>query len=252
VAIPRSGLEGALVRARDEGWHGIGFIGTTRAASWSRVPRRGPTAVLTGQMTAAVSTESGLMGEDLDGRGLLAGILEHRPVAGLRALILGGGGAARAAAVELARAGAAHLTLASRTPLRNQALADVLTEHTGVPVVSRSWEDDLIIPPGTRLIVQATSIGQDPDDPEARVPLDLSGLAAGTIVADLPTRPTRLIRDAANLGCPTLDGLDLLARRSAALVAFWSGSSPDPAPIREALEELRDASRTTLTTGKLS
>jgi shikimate dehydrogenase len=240
VAIPGTGLEPALRRASEEGWLGVRFVGPTRAAAWSRVPLRGPTAVLTGQVTASVPVDSGMLGEDLDARGLLDAVQDHRPIAGLRALILGGGGTARAAAVELARAGAAHVTLASRMPFRNQVLADVLTERTGVPVVSQLWEGVLAVKPGTRLVVHATSIGRSPE-PDARVPLDLSSLAPGTLVAELLPRPTRLVREAADHGCATLDGMELLVRQCAALVAFWSGSRPEMAPIREALPTLMAA-----------
>ena len=87
------------------------------------------------------------------------------------------------------------------------------------------------------MLVNATSIGLHPDV-DARVPVDLSALAPGTIVADVIPNPprTRLVRDAEAQACVALDGLGMLVEQGRLGMQFWTGVRPDPGPMRAALE----------------
>src|SRR6266511_5707914 len=75
-----------------------------------------------------------LIGENTDGKGFLRALREDAQVdpAGRRIVLLGAGGAARAIAVELALAGAAHILVVNRSPDRGQALVALLREQTNV------------------------------------------------------------------------------------------------------------------------
>ena len=55
-----------------------------------------------------------LVGHNNDGKGVVKAIAKVAPLAGQRVVMLGAGGAGRAMAVEIAWAGAAHLTLVTR------------------------------------------------------------------------------------------------------------------------------------------
>jgi shikimate dehydrogenase len=82
--------------------------------------------------------------------------------------------------------------------------------------------------------VNATSIGLG--DPEAR--LDLAGIPAGAVVADVIPNPPRtaLIRDAEERGHVVLDGLGMLVAQGVISIRHWTGVDPDPAVMRHALE----------------
>jgi shikimate dehydrogenase len=157
--------------------------------------------------------------------------------AGKRCVILGAGGAARAIAVELALAGAAHLTIVNRTAERGGQLAEHLAGQTPAEADFAAWEGDYIVPAEAEVLVNATSIGLD--SPEARVPVDPASLRPELLVADVVFNPpqTRLLEEAAALGCTILDGLGMLIAQGAIGYKLWTGVDPDTEVMREAVEE---------------
>ncbi len=148
-------------------------------------------------------------------------------------------GAARAIGFELALAGAGHLRIVNRTPERARELAESIRQKTGVPTEPVAWEADYPIPDDAEVVINATSIGLYPDL-EARVPLVLDTLHPGLIVCDVIPNPprTRLLRDAESRGCTTLDGLGMLVNQGIIGIQVWSGQSPDPEVMRQALQTL--------------
>ena len=178
-----------------------------------------------------------MVGENTDGKGFLQALAEVVDPRGKKAVILGAGGAARAIAVEIALAGASHITIVNRTPSRGQELADLLTNKVRVPTQSAPWEGDYAVPTGTDVLINATSIGLF--EPDARIPLDINTLLPGMVVADVVFNPpeTRLLRDAKDRGCKPLDGLGMLVNQGAIGFKIWTGIEPDTVVMREALEE---------------
>jgi shikimate dehydrogenase len=176
-------------------------------------------------------------GDNTDGKGFLQSVEAVRPVRGLRVAILGAGGAARAIGVELALAGADRITVVNRTPARGEDLAETIRERTRVPAEFVPWSGDYRVPNGTELIVNATSIGLFPDV-EARVPLDLASLRPGMIVSDVIPNPprTRLIREAEDRGCRTIDGLGMLVNQGVIGLKLWTGRDARAEVMRAALE----------------
>lgn len=164
-------------------------------------------------------------GDNTDGVGLVRDITQRHglDLRERRSLILGAGGAARAAAFALLDAGVAQLTIVNRTPERADALADAIGEPDRVH--TRYW-DDLASLGNFDLIVNATAAGH------AREPLplpfalvapralcyDLSyGLAASAFLAWART---------ARAGY-THDGLGMLIEQAAESFAIWHGKRPD-------------------------
>ena len=111
--------------------------------------------------------------------------------------------------------------------------------RTGVPADGRAWSGDLAVPPGTDILVNATSIGLFPDV-EARVPVNVSTFPPDLLVCDVIPNPprTRLLRDAEARGCRTLDGLGMLVNQGVIGVRLWTGREPDPGVMRRALEDI--------------
>jgi shikimate dehydrogenase len=172
-----------------------------------------------------------LLGENTDGKGFLWSVREAGfGLNGCRAVILGAGGAARAIAVELAGAGAAHLTLVNRTPARGEALAGHVASATGVPVSFVSWGGEFPVPGDTQLVVNATSIALAPDN-EAVVPVDYATLGPGMLVCDVIPNPpdTPFLQRARAQGAATLDGLGMLVYQGAIGFKAWTGHE---APLR--------------------
>ena len=94
------------------------------------------------------------------------------------------------------------------------------------------------VPADADLVVNATSIGLYPDV-EAVVPLELEDVAGRALVADVIPNPpeTRFLGTAAELGCETLDGLEMLVEQGRIGFELWTGVEPDVQAMRDALRE---------------
>ena len=143
---------------------------------------------------------------------------------GAPALILGAGGAARAAALALARLGAS-LTVVNRTPERAARLAELIV--SGVPDASVAVctpEDlDARLVAAQRVVVNATSLGMTG---AGKVPRGLAdNVVAGQVVADFvyTTGLTDLLAQAQAQGATIVDGLSVLVWQAAAAFGLWTG-----------------------------
>jgi shikimate dehydrogenase len=156
-----------------------------------------------------------IAGDNTDAGGLLDAIGE--PVSG-RALVMGAGGAARAAAWALAQAGA-EVTVWSRTAERGAELAaDLGVGHSERPGASE-------------LLLNATSVGLGAGDS-----LDGLPLVDARVVVDLVygSAATPVVRWAEERGARVVDGLEVLVRQGARSLALWTGEEPPVETMRRA------------------
>lgn len=148
-------------------------------------------------------------------------------LAGTRTLVLGAGGAARAAVYGLARAGA-DVIVANRTPERAQAMLANLASAAGVRgVEAMSLEQAAQTDPS--LIVNCTPVGMWPRVDACPWPDEIP-FPEGATVYDMVYRPahTRLMALAVARGGRAVGGLGMLVRQGAAAFALWTGQT---API---------------------
>jgi shikimate dehydrogenase len=245
VEVAPADLGAAVAGARAMGFRGFNCTIPHKVAVISFLDELGESAALMGAVNCVVRRGEKLVGENTDGKGFLESLRPLRDPAGARVLILGAGGAARAVSVELALAGARSITVVNRTPARGQALVELLRGKVrervggGLEAVFVPWSGDARAPEGTDVVVNTTSIGLYPDV-DARVPLDLSTLRPGTVVADVIPNPprTRLVREAAAHGCRVIDGLGMLVGQGRLGIRYWTGVMPDGQVMRDALERV--------------
>lgn len=158
-----------------------------------------------------------------DVAGFLAPLVSRMPIDGIRATVLGAGGAARGVALALAHAGASVTVRARDLHRAEQVAALVGGQAAPLPAAVGSWD----------LLVNATPVGTWPDadvSPMAGVPLD------GRLVYDLvynPTR-TRLLQDAEAAGCVTIGGLDMLVAQAQRQFEWWTGRRVATSVVRDA------------------
>ena len=160
--------------------------------------------------------------DNTDAPGLLAAI--GGPVAGRRALVLGAGGAGRAAAWALASAGA-EVAVWNRTAERARSLAADL----GVRAVAGHEQADIV--------VNCTSVGlHDPDATFKALPVEADELNAGSLVVDMVYRAggTRFLEAARTRGARVVDGLEILVAQGAASFERWTGMEAPREAMREA------------------
>jgi shikimate dehydrogenase len=182
--------------------------------------------------TLTFAADGTIAAENTDAPGLIAAL--GRSPRGMRALVLGAGGSARAAAWALREAGAAEVLVWNRTHQRAQALASDL----GVRAV--------VVPEAADLLVNCTAVGLEPLERSATETeaLNQLGLAFDQVgeyshVVDLVYRegPTPLVAAARAHGIPTLDGLDVLVAQGALSFELWTGREPPIEVMRRAARE---------------
>jgi len=167
-------------------------------------------------------------GDSTDGIGLLRDLARQaRDPRDARVLLLGAGGAARAAAFALAEAGARELLISNRTPVRAQSLADSLGARAG------RWEA-LAQESPFDLIVNATSAGH------ADAPLDLPRtlIASSTVCYGLSYgNAARSFLDWArsNGAVRAVDGLGMLVEQAAESFSLWHRRRPHTEPVHAML-----------------
>ncbi len=232
LEVPPADLADAVRGARAFGFRGFHCTIPHKVAVTRHLDRIGESAAAIGAVNCVVREGNELVGENTDGRGFLRSLERRLDPRGVSVVVLGAGGAARAIAVELLLAGAGRLTVVNRSEERGRRLVAELDGDVGFEL----WRGDYAVPPGTDVLVNATSIGLHPNVNE-RVPVDLS--AAPALVADVVPNPpdTRFLREAGAAGCRTLDGLEMLVEQGVLAVGYWTGREPDPAPMRAALAE---------------
>ena len=184
-------------------------------------------AALRSVNTVARTEDGRLVGHSTDGAGFIASLGSAGvQVAGRSVCLLGAGGAARAIADALGRAGAARVAVLNRTFATAQE-----TVRLAGPAGCLATADDVA---DAEIVVNATSVGMGSDD----LPCDITRLRAGQVVADIVYHPrqTALLRAAAAAGCATVDGLGMLVQQAALQQQLWHGQMPDAAVMAEAAE----------------
>jgi shikimate dehydrogenase len=190
-----------------------------------------------GAVNTIVHREGRLIGYNTDCDGALEALEEKMDLRGKRVVLLGAGGAARAIGFGLKERDG-QLIITNRSRDRGEALSRELKCHF-IPMSSLfkmkagELEADVVI--------NATSLGMVPRERETPIPKKL--LRKGMMVMDIVYEPlqTKLLREAKEKGCLTINGLEMLVQQGVAQFMIWTGKRPEIGKIkkdlRRALEE---------------
>ncbi len=178
-----------------------------------------------------------VIGHNNDGKGVVKAIKKVAPLQGQRVVMLGAGGAGRAMAVEIAWAGAAHLTLVTRREEQGCEVAARVRDATGVPCEWQQWSGPIRLPKGTTVLMNATHLGCAPHCEE--VPIDWDTVAPGCLAVDVITNPrlTPFLVAAKTRGCPVVDGVEMLVQLAMQIFTQWTGVPAEEAVFQRAVAE---------------
>ncbi|HEY7680851.1 MAG TPA: shikimate dehydrogenase [Terriglobia bacterium] len=149
---------------------------------------------------------------------------------GFRAVIVGNGGAARAAVIALRSLRCRNISVTGRNPAKVRRFARAL-DLRALPMEKLGTET-------FDLLVNATSVGMWPHEDEC---LLRSEQIASATVFDLVYNPpeTRLLRLARERGCRVISGLEMFLAQAARQFEYWTGAEPPPRLMRKvAIAEL--------------
>lgn len=245
IEVAAGGLADAVLGARAMGFAGFNCTIPHKVAVIEHLDGLGESAALMGAVNCVVRRGEKLIGENTDGKGFVETLRRHTDPAGKRVVMFGAGGAGRAIGVEMALAGASHVTVVNRGQGRGRELTELLNGNVQQTVPTPfgadfvPWSGDFDVPPDTDVVVNATSIGLYPDV-TARVAVNPGTLLPSMVVADVIPNPpkTRLIAEAADRGCTVIDGLGMLVGQGRIGIEYWTGIDPDPQVMRRALEDV--------------
>ena len=191
-------------------------------------------AALMGAANTLIFRKDGkIHADNTDGYGFLENLKSNAPgwkPSNGPAAVFGAGGASRAVLASLLEAGVPKIFLTNRTKQR----AEYLQKEFGSKIEVIDWVKAGNVLEDSATVVNTTSLGMTGHS-ELRVPLD--GLRPDAVVTDLVYSPidTKLLRDAQDVGCTTVDGLGMLLHQAAPAFERWFGKRPDVD------QELRDA-----------
>ncbi|MCX6032936.1 MAG: shikimate dehydrogenase [Chloroflexi bacterium] len=241
LKVAADDLGAAIEGIRAMSFRGINLTIPHKVAVLQHLDAIVPDAATIGAVNTVRREGNRLIGENTDGKGFLRSVREDAGVdpRGKRVVFLGAGGAARAMTVELALAGAAHVTVVNRTPGRGEELVRLLRSKTPVQAEFVPWQGEYAIPPDADMVVNATSIGLYPAV-DVLPPVALGSIRPGLLVCDVIPNPPRtaFLKAAAARDARTLDGLGMLVYQGAIGFKLWTGVEPDIAVMRRALEEV--------------
>ena len=193
---------------------GASITAPFKVALMGEVDELEPLARRVGAINTLVVRDGRWLGANTDVHGFSTPLSARMMVKGVRASILGAGGAARAVAVALGDMGA-KVTVCAR---RADAAAEIAALAGGrvgeFPPRPGSWD----------VLVNAIPAGADAG---VRSPIEGARLD-GEIVFDLVYAParTKLLADAQAAGCMTIGGLEMLVAQAERQFELWTGHVP--------------------------
>ncbi len=227
LRTPREALGQRLHDLAGRGFRGVNLTHPLKEEALAHVGRVSAAARRARSINTVGFDAEGASGDTTDGPGFLDLLRSlGREPAGERAVLLGGGGAARSLAAALLEAGAT-VTLSVR--------AGTLRDDSGgagepARVAWRSPEErELIAAAG--VVVNATPL----TGAEEPAPLEL--IPRRALVVDLVygQRPTPWVLNARALGMEAWDGLGLLVFQARRSLSFWTGAEIPLAPLARAV-----------------
>jgi shikimate dehydrogenase len=220
------------------GAHALGFAGLNvtvphkqRAAEACR--SLDPVAAATGAVNTLRRAPDGYEGFNTDAPAALA-LLEAAGVReGWRALLLGAGGAARAGAWALLKAGAA-VRVAARRPEAAAALcASIGASFPGGKIGPVALPEAAVEADRCHAVVNATTIGLPGHEAEGAMPV--FRFRPGMVAVDFVYGDTAFARAAAGAGAQVVTGEQILVRQGALGFALWTGRAAPEAAMTAAL-----------------
>lgn len=174
-----------------------------------------------GAVNTVVRSQGRFYGYNTDVAGIVTPLSGHLPLRNARVLVLGAGGAARAAVFGLAAQGST-VSLFNRTKSHGQKLA----EAAGAELITRRTE---LRKRDFDVIINATPVGQYPHTDAS--PLDAQEIRA-RILFDLVYNPmeTALVRLARQAGLRIIPGVEMFIHQGVRQFELWTAK---PAPIDE-------------------
>lgn len=220
LPLPSRGIDDLLACLREIPLHGIAVTMPYKQQIVEHLDNSDVVTQQTGACNTVIRSQEGkLYGFNTDVAGIVTPLEEHIALEGARVLVLGAGGAARAAIYGVKQRGA-EVFILNRTPQTAQALARKMSAKTIKRSDLAKMDFDVII--------NATPVGMG--NPKVS-PLEENELK-GKIIFDLVYNPyeTKLLKMARAANLIAISGVEMFVHQGARQFEIWTGK---PAPVDE-------------------
>ncbi len=178
-----------------------------------------------------------LEGINTDATGLLKALKEDLSFVpqGSKVLLLGAGGAARAAVFALIEGGCQHLMIANRNLERAQNLQHECQQNISTSLcVTACTLTDMPVVNAPDLVLNATSVGMG----DGESPLDLRQIPLPKAVMDMVYHPSKtpFLQQAQTLRIPHANGMGMLLHQGAQAFTYWTGHEAPIEVMRKTLQ----------------
>lgn len=237
------------LQAAIQGFSAIGVVGFSvtiphKQAILPYLSAIEPIAQAVGAVNTVVRKEDKWVGTNTDVEGFLAPLQTlARDWSEKVAVILGNGGAARAAIAGCHKLGCREIHVVGRNVRRLQEFRHSWCNFlSAVSLKVHCWDDELLqLIPQANLLVNTTPVGMYPKVEESPLSLEEMALLPPEAIAyDLiyNPNPTKFLQQAQQVGAIAIDGLEMLVQQGAAAFKIWSQIENVPVDVmRQALRE---------------
>lgn len=223
---------------REKGFRGINLTVPHKVEVLPLLDEIDPVAEKMGAVNTLLFEGGRLKGFNSDGYGIEHAVEEAfgEGLRGRNVLILGAGGASRAAAAQCVESGAESVLIANRTVSKAEKIAAALEGSvTEVAAISTEGAPSRIAP-GT-LVINATSLGLSAEDP---MPIEVGELPEQCLLYDMIYNPevTPFLREGTLRGYPVSNGLGMLVHQGVRSLEIWTGREVSAKAMRSACEKV--------------
>jgi shikimate dehydrogenase len=238
--VAAADLPAAMAGVRALGYRGLSITMPHKVAALALVDEVDPVASAIGCINTVVNRDGRLVGYNSDGQGALdalgrAGIT----TADRRVLVLGSGGAARAVAMTVALRGQpAELTILGVVDGELAALGRDIAEKAGRTAQTHRLDSASVAKAvsAAEVLLHCTPIGMTPDTEKSLVPVSLLRSELSVFDAVYNPRRTRLLKDAAAVGCRVVEGMEMFLGQAMVQFELWTGQSAPADTMRAVIE----------------
>ncbi len=183
-------------------------------------------ASLVGAVNTVVNDDGELIGYNTDVNGIISALeAKVHSLKGLKALLIGAGGAARACIVALVSKGCKEIIIMNRTFDKAKLMAEDLGKKLKMNYNLEEFSMNSLKKAinSVDILMNATPIGTYPNLDESIVPQEL--IKKDMVVFDAVYNPkkTKLIRDAEKMGAKVIPGYEMFVGQGAASFKLWTG-----------------------------
>lgn len=233
LAVSPNHLMNVLRALAQAGFCGVNITVPHKEAALAVMDQSTPEAIHIGAVNTIIFNEQGqMLGSNTDGFGFTENLRTNCSSwlanAG-PAVVLGGGGGARAICAALIDQGVPEIRLTNRSQNRAQIVAADL----GGPIKVISWAERHAALANASLLVNTTTLGMTG---APALDVDLTFLPLTALVTDIVYTPleTPLLKEARMRGNPVVDGLGMLLHQARPGFTAWFGVEPEVTPaLRE-------------------